>query len=146
MILRSILSEHCILEVVPIIHIYFCIKFIFGLRKYDHKSEFRVKLKWLATHSPSPESLPSYLTSSSILPLQSIWRNASSFSIARILELFDPLKTFSSKLQCIEPHSLEIFLCPSCPHMEFVGGLHKKIPLPSSVRSKNYICLNECNC
>ena len=25
----------------------FCIRFIFGLRKYDHVSEFRKKLKWL---------------------------------------------------------------------------------------------------
>lgn len=25
----------------------FCIRFIFGLRKYDHVSEFRIKLKWL---------------------------------------------------------------------------------------------------
>lgn len=25
----------------------FCIRFIFGLRKYDHVSEFRTKLKWL---------------------------------------------------------------------------------------------------
>ena len=25
----------------------FCIRFIFGLRKYDHISEFHIKLKWL---------------------------------------------------------------------------------------------------